>query len=237
VAAAGRYRQRSAWANLHEVEVRLVDLRPDDELEILVAEALQHAADLKKGDARVKELEEARKSPRDRDRLRAAVRSVLRASHEASDRDFQDARAFRDRLARVTLGLVGVVAVVIVTQALIKTAFLPHAGDVHMGRVPLLIVVMLFGSIGALISGVPALARTPRDRSPFHVPTHQMLLKLVLGALTAVLGVALAANGAAANGLGSMQGYIALAAAFGAGQHLVTKAVDDKAGIILAKQE
>jgi hypothetical protein len=219
-----------AWSNLHEAEVRLVDLRPRNELKVAAAEALCHGKALKTTDPRLVELKKA-VAAREPLRMRAAMRSVLRAAHERRDQRSKDARAFRNRLvilsALVLLALVGI----IVLQSRIDTRFVPAPTEnANMGALPLLAVVMVFGSIGGLISAIPSVARIPRDRSPFNVPLQQSVLKIVLGALTAVIGVAIVSNSTVSD---TMPALVALAAAFGAGQQAVTASVDKRAVAVL----
>jgi hypothetical protein len=218
-----------AWSNLHEVEVRLVDLRPPAELPIACAEARVHARSLAKDDPRRVELKKAIKGGETLP-IKAAIRSVLRAAHERRDQASKDARAFRNRLVILTaLVVMGAVAVALL-QWLADIRLVPPVKNGDPGRLPLLAVVMVFGSIGGLFSAIPAIASIPRDRSPFNVPLQQSMLKIAVGALAAVVGTAIVSNSAA---IDTTPALIAMATAFGAGQQALTSFVDKRAATIL----
>jgi uncharacterized membrane protein len=97
----------------------------------------------------------------------------------------------------------------------------------------LLLVVMVFGCLGAFLTAIPALTQVPRTRSPFNVPLQQTLLKLVLGALTGVVGVMIVGSGIVSAGLESVASMLVLAVVFGAGQQAVTRFVDQYAKTVL----
>jgi hypothetical protein len=93
---------------------------------------------------------------------------------------------------------------------------------------------MLLGCLGSLITAIPALSKVPSDFSPFNLPLQQALLKIAVGALTAVVGVAMVHSQVDNFTFDdTMAGFIVLAVALGAGQQAITGFVDKRAAEIL----
>jgi hypothetical protein len=151
-----------------------------------------------------------------------------------SDQRNQEARFFRNRLFAATAFtlLAGLVLVILqwrLESLTIITAPVGSSGSSWW----LLLQVMIFGSIGALLTALPVLATAPSDFSPFNLPLPQALLKITLGALTAVAGLTIVE---AANGHAEPTRYpslIFLALIFGAAQQTVTQYFDRRARQIL----
>lgn len=57
-----------------------------------------------------------------------------------------------------------------------------------------LLIVMIFGGVGALFTAIPAVSKIPSDYGPFNLPMQQALLKMVFGPLVAVIGLAVIGN-------------------------------------------
>jgi len=87
----------------------------------------------------------------------------------------------------------------------------------HEPHWALSVAIMAFGAVGGLLTAFPALTRVPWTRNPFAVPTHQALLRLILGSLTAVVGL-MTINVAGTN---TSTEIFSLAVAFGAVTHFV----------------
>lgn len=98
-----------------------------------------------------------------------------------------------------------------------------------------LVLVMLFGSVGALFTAIPAMSRVPSDFSPFNLPLQQFLLKIAFGSLTAVVGLAALQNTEKLAPFlpTTLPGVFLIAMLFGAGQQVVTQYVDKRAAEIL----
>ncbi len=97
------------------------------------------------------------------------------------------------------------------------------------------LVVMLIGLLGAAVTGAAAIRHIRGTSTPFAVPVALLLLKLPLGALTAVLGLLLL-NGEFVPGLTALDTsgqILAWALLFGAAQQLLTGLVDKKAQTVL----
>ena len=98
-----------------------------------------------------------------------------------------------------------------------------------------LFVMMVFGSIGALFTAIPATAKIPMNFNPFNLPYQQALLKILFGPLVAVIGLAILASGAlSTKAPETLPALTLFAVFFGAGQHVVTRYVDQRASEILS---
>jgi hypothetical protein len=225
-----------AWARLREVEERMVDLLPDEELLARAAEALAHADFYLGGDDRrrqhLEELQKTGVSSTSTGALRLSIVDVLRASHAQADRHHQEARYLRNRLILASVfSLLFAVLIVLAQWWLHDIPILPSPNDWRG-----LMVVMLFGAIGALFTAIPAISKIPSDYGPFNLPLQQALLKLILGPLVAVIGFLIL--GAEVLQFGTPKtwtGTLLLAVVFGAGQQAVTRYVDQRASEILTQ--
>jgi len=96
-------------------------------------------------------------------------------------------------------------------------------------------LVMGFGSLGALDTAIPAMSAIPTVKTPYNFPLAQWLLKIVLGSLTAIVGVVVIGSAGITVGIASMQALIGIAVVFGAGQQAITQFLDKRAGELIAK--
>jgi hypothetical protein len=228
------------WARLREVEERLVDLLPEEQLDAEATRAAQHGNRCLAGDdERVLLLRDLRKEGAGPAALRPAVRRVLHAAHEQTDRRHQEARYLRNRLL-LTTGLVvaAAIAVLVAQTRFTDAPFLtaPTGWDGSAAR--FLVAVMLFGAVGALFTAVPAMSKVPADFSPFNLPLQQAILKLAVGPLAALLGFAILESGVLESAPPTTwPGVLLTATVFGAGQQAVTGFVDRRAGEVLAGSE
>lgn len=166
---------------------------------------------------------------------RIAVAAAHRAGFETSNRFHQDARAFRNRLVVMTLIALFAALALGLLQALIPSAAILTRPDDANGivRWQLLAMVMVFGAIGALLTTIPAMSSIPRVKSPFNFPLQQAYLKIIVGALTAVVGVVVTGGSAISTGFRSIGALISAAVVFGAAQQVVTQFLDKRAGQII----
>jgi len=222
--------QDLAWLSLHEAEAQLTVLLSEPEL-------VAHARDV---------LAKARTTPlADDDRVNrlaaaldatspspdpAAVMHVTRVVHRASDDRYAQSRGFRNRLIRLTL-------ISLAALGLLMVAFATNAIPLTIGNQPdssivgIAAILCLFGAIGALISAVPPLANAPGTWNPFTLPLYQLLLKLVLGPVFAIVGLLLLKSGVFPN-VGyptTIESQIVWAIVFGATQQAVTRVIDQRA--------
>jgi hypothetical protein len=228
-----------AWARLREVEERTVHLLPDPELPVCLADAVRHAhAYLDADDPRVQHMlavSAHQDPPRSTDELRASIVSVLRAAHERADQANKEARYLRNRLLLASAFSALFAAAIVSTQAVLEhTSFVDGAERWAGGRWSYLVVIMVFGGVGALFTAIPAISKIPSNHGPFNLPLQQGLLKIAFGPLVAVVGIALLNTGVSSQFVPeSVPKVLLMAALFGAGQHAVTRYVDQRAEQIL----
>jgi hypothetical protein len=226
-----------AWSNLHEAEAQITE--HTTEPTALQAEAraslVQARHFVPHDDQNATKLKELVMAGSTGDDVRATASAVLRAANVESDQQHKEARALRNRILRVTLMLVALAGVLVVLQWRLPSASMISApkGVKNVPAWALLLMVMALGCLGGFLTAIPAVTRTPRTRSPFNVSLQQTLLKLVLGALTAVVGVMIVGSVMVSNGLQSVASMLVLAVAFGSGQQAVTGFVDQYAKKIL----
>lgn len=234
-----------AWLNLHEAEASLCNLLPEDELRAHGTDLLPSARrTLGADDERVEALttQLGRTGPGDgtTGSLARTVEHVARATYRAADDAYAQSRGFRNRLVRLT-GL-AVAAVVAMTAA--AGWWLDFGLDEDPpGRWAAPLIVGVFGVVGAFITAVQPVARSQGTRNPFNLPFYQLLLKLAMGPLFALVGVLLVRSGVvvpdalvggtAADDITVTQ-LAVLAVLFGSAQHAVTRVVDQRVTAMVA---
>lgn len=231
-----------AWARLREVEQRMTDLLPDDDLRARAARASAHGSYyLDADDQRLQHLAQLRAEtanltpPNVPAGLRPSIIEVLRASHAQADHANQEARYLRNRLLTASALSVLFGALIVVAQGwLPHIEFLGRPDDWHASSWIYLLIVMLFGGVGALFTAIPTVSKIPSDYGPFNLPMQQALLKIVFGPLVAVIGLTIVGTQVLQlSAPKTWPGMMLLAVVFGAGQHAVTRYVDQRAGEIL----
>lgn len=227
-----------AWRNLHEVGQRLVEILPNED----VAARANFAAErgrryLRDGDKRLQHLETLRvQAGATPEQLRPAIVEVMRATQAASDRTNQEARYFRNRLliASVVSLLFAVILVIVQWRLGDNARLLYPPADWHGPAWAFLITVMIFGSVGALFTTIPAMAKIPSDFSAFNLPYQQAMLKIVFGQLVAVIGIAILSFDTQHSVVPkTWPALLLVAVVFGAAQQAVTRYVDQRANSIL----
>jgi hypothetical protein len=169
---------------------------------------------------------------------RVMMRSVAARAFASRDEFHQSARAFRNRLLVTTVIIIWVaIGLVILQWRLPDAPIFAVPGDSRaLSRWALLLLVMFFGSLGALVTTIPSMAAIPSVTTPFNFPMQQWIVKITFGALTAVAGVIAIGNMGVTNGFNSLQSLIGVAVIFGAGQQAVTQFLDKRAGKIIASE-
>lgn len=159
---------------------------------------------------------------------KAAIMHFARAVYAASDERYAQSRGFRNRLIRLTLISMGALG-------LLMAAFASNAIPLHVPVLPSYVeaaaLVALFGAVGALIIAVPPLAKAGGTWNPFSLPFYQGLLKLVLGAVFAIVGVLLLQSKLIPNVSfpADLPDLLTWGIIFGAAQQTVTRVVDRRA--------
>jgi hypothetical protein len=167
----------------------------------------------------------------------AATHDVLASSHARTQAFQKDARAFRNRLVLTTLlALFASVLVIVMQWRLPRFDVVASPdGKVNAPGWTLMLLVMAFGSMGALLTTIPAMSQVGRVKSPYNIPIAQGCLKIVVGSLTALVGVIIIGTTSVSKGFGSVEALLGVAAAFGAAQHVVTRLLDRQAADIIER--
>ena len=227
-------------------DVELLRLIPDEELAGRGPDVLAHVCQhLSKTDPRRTVLQErltgATKELRPVDR-HLAVRA-LRAAHSSSESEYSRARSFRNMLLLDSLFLALVAGDLALAGArrpyALNLCFTPEGDRVcPIGIEPSaadVAVLELVGLVAAMVVAGPSVRKIQGTSTPYGVPLAITLLKLPVGALTAVIGILLI-RGNFIPGLSDLDSsgqIIAWAALFGAAQETMTRLVDDKAQSVL----
>jgi len=216
--------QDLAWLSLHEAEALLTGLLSPGELVAQAKDLLAKAHALPMtNDERVQAVEKGLDAPD-----QAAIMHLARVVHGAWDERYAQSRGFRNRLIRLTLIGLGALG-------LLMGAFATNAIPLFITALPSFVetaaLVALFGAVGALIIAVPPLARAAGTWNPFSLPFYQLLLKLVLGPVFAIVGVMLLQSKLIPNinFPSNLPDLLTWAILFGAAQQTVTRVVDRRA--------
>jgi hypothetical protein len=177
------------------------------------------------------------------ERERAVIVSAFREANAEAGRKLARVRSFRNLIIVATFVLAlaagGLALVGAVKPSLLPICFQPGTGQVcATGTTPQsadIAVVQLVGMLGAAVAAMTALRRERGTAMPFSVPVVLGLLKLPMGALSAVLGLLLI-HGQIVPGLGALDStgqIIAWAILLGAGQQIFMRLIDQQGGQVL----
>lgn len=235
--------QETAFSAIHQARVESIGLLDNDEKIRARAQevVLKSRKTLPKDDPRPDQVSKTvlrrKSSPRTGapnasglKEQRPAIASLAGAVYRQADQQYAQSRSYRNRLVR----LIGIAllsdAVVLVAAFLGVFAF--EGND----TVRTTVLIALFGAIGAFLSAVQPLARNPGCRNPLNLPMYQLILKLSLGPLFALLGVAMITTQTAHpdSAHSTALQLLVWASGFGMAQQLVTHQVDQKVRGLLA---
>jgi hypothetical protein len=177
------------------------------------------------------------------ERERTIVVSAFREANLEAGRKLARVRSFRNLIAVATvvlaLAAAGLALVGASEPGLLPICFTPGKEQVcPTGDTPQsadIAILELVGLLGAAIAAVTGLRRERGTSMPFSVPVVLGLLKLPMGALSAVLGLLLI-RGEVVPGLTALDSsgqIIAWAILFGAGQQVFMRLVDQQGGQVL----
>lgn len=171
---------------------------------------------------------------------RAAVAEMVHDSYASADEKYAATRAYRNRILRLTGVALAVLAAVLVIAGLWGWTLEPRESTTTTGG-PVqwkdtisatgslaFLAVAVMGAVGGFLSGVRSVARTGGTRNPFALPFFQMLLKLPVGGLSAIVG-ALALQAGYFPGVlptATFSGLLVWSVAFGAAQQGITRLVN-----------
>lgn len=246
-----------ASANIHEAEMKLMRLAPEEELAQLGPSILASSQQyLGATDPRRAELE--RQLQRSHNKITPAMRelaiSAFQASSRAEEMEASRARSFRNILS-VSSALATILAGVFVIWGFLDPptiagllCFEPRdprppydvlervcpTGNNMDGADALL--VEAFGAAAAAFAGAISLRKMQGTSTPYSIPVLLLLLRIPVGALAALLGVILI-RGGFIPGLSNLDNgpqIIAWAILFGVLQESVTHLVDRQGSAVLS---
>jgi hypothetical protein len=223
--------QEQAWLSLHEADAQIIEVLP---LEGFLARTDGVLAKARRvlgaEDPRIKCIESllaCEATPEAK--LRPRVAQLSRATFDALDDRYAQSRGYRNRLIRLTsLAVMGIV-IGLVAGTMSKLDF-GLTDRANLTGWKTLLMVLLFGSMGALVTAIPPLAKANGTRNPFGLPMFQLLLKLAMGPLFAVVGV-LILQAQLITGLkpaADLRTLLVWATLFGAAQQSVTRFIDQR---------
>ena len=239
-------RVERAWRALHEAEVYITVADPELTARLPALRA-RVAVALPKTDPRRRALETLKPVGQLTQAERAQVIDTVRAAFDASDDEHTAARAFRNKLVIASLVLIGLNTLFGVLGA-VRPDLLPMcvsradapgrlicAGGRATSGPADVWLTQLMGAGGALVSTVVLLLLRRPSLSPYILVGYQALIKVLLGALLAVIGVlALGAGlGDGLIGLRNQPAVLVAAVVFGYAQQLGTRLLDNYADKLL----
>lgn len=162
---------------------------------------------------------------------------VMRRSFDQTDNFHENARRFRNRLIATMLITALVAVCLVILQGQLPNAYIfqQPSNSAGLPSWTVMLLIMVFGCVGALLTAIPAMAAVPTVNTPYNFPLPQGLLKILVGALTALVGVVVVGSTSVTSGFSSMQALIGVAVVFGAGQQTITQFLDKRAGQLVAQ--
>lgn len=215
-----------SWLALHDAEVLVVQHMPPEQAAVWwrAATDVEDSQQIPAGASGGRKLSKSSSY---------AIAQSLRRYYDRSDRRFEEARGFRNRLIRLTaIGACISVLLLLVGACNWLEVATPDGEKVVVRGTQDFLLVQLFGAVGAFITSLPALSRAPARRTPFRLPLHQLTLKLAVGPVFALLGVLAIQGGfvGVAKPFDSFGAPLLLwATVLGGGQQAVTGLFDRKA--------
>jgi hypothetical protein len=227
--------QEQAWLSLHEAEAQIIEVLPLEELRARAEGLLGKAPRALGGDdPRIWYIKSLLREDATASELRPRLAHLARATYDALDDRYAQSRGYRNRLIRLTLmALAGIVLCLVAgTMSTLDFGVADHGQGEGWRTVVLL---LLFGSIGALVTAIPPLAKANGARNPFSLPVFQLLLKLTMGPLFAVVGLLILEDKLIAHfhAPANLRGLLVWAILFGAAQQSVTRFIDQRVTRIL----
>ena len=229
-----------AWRNLHLAEARIMASSPDlaGRLPALRERTLE---DLDKNDQRVKALQ-AIKPDNIGANERAAVAEALKGAYSVSDNSHTAVRSLRNRLLLfgllmlgLNLGLGAIASRFPTVLPLCVKDFCatggsgPAGGDVWL--------VQVLGALGGAVAVVILLLRTRPSVVAYTLTPYQACIKIMLGAVLAIVGVLIAGTGVLQGIVTNRPALLVLALILGYSQQVGTRFLDSYADTVVGKAQ
>jgi len=217
-----------AYVNLHEAEIALAQLLPDDEIQAGIPAALARLETMDVSDPRRRAAETQLALSSPRAPRRAAFQSAVRTGLELIDQQHARLRGFRNIVLTTTVGLM-----LLVVAMCVVGAWKPDAIPLCFGPEP----TTASGQPSAPVQG-PVGVACPSEESPPPPGTEPRRLPAPGDVtLVALLGLLFVRGGfvPGLSQLDSQPQILAYAFLFGSAQQLVTRLIDRQAQDILTK--
>ncbi|MET0418131.1 MAG: hypothetical protein ABW022_19135 [Actinoplanes sp.] len=238
-----------AFVSLHAAQILLARYEPAGRLDARLRFAMTRVrATLPETAERRIELEEryieVTEQPAGAPEKRAVLEKAVEWSYNSTDAQYARLRSFRNILTGVSFAVLVLLAVLagmvqLWPQAL-RLCFAGEGGQAcPTGTVATAqdaLIIMVLGAAGGALAAVLTVSRLQGTSTPYSVPLALAMLKLPVGALTAVLGLILI-HGRFVPGLDNLDTpgqILAYAIVFGVAQHAVTTLVDRRGQELLA---
>jgi hypothetical protein len=241
----------AAYLNLHSARAQLVELYDEYELQAEVPTAVARAqATLHRDDPRrAVAVQLLKADPFEPDRARPVLRRLISDSYEKSDLEHAQLRSFRNI---VVISALLMLALVVATVAVIASnpSWLPlcFAGE---GANPVqvcptstgstgpraadIIMVAVLGALGGTLTSAVSIRNLKGTSTPYDVPVALGMLKVPLGAFTAILAL-VAIRGGFVPGLTNLDSQaqiLAYALVFGFAQQALSRLLDRRAQTLM----
>jgi hypothetical protein len=244
-----------SYRSLHSARIFLVDLLPREDIDALIPSAIARVATcLEPGDIRRLDIDNLPNEAR-LDRKRAKLKQALAIGYDASDQLHSRVRGFRNILlgtgALIAVFMIILVSVVASSPTSMPLCFQPTITSPQPGQPETtrtvcpsggskpspndVRIVAGLGLIGGALAAAFSIRKMRGTSTPYDVPLALAVLKVPLGALTAVAGILLLGGGfvPGLSELDSQRQILAYALVFGYAQQLATRFIDDRAQSIL----
>lgn len=239
----------TAYLNLHAARAQIVDLYDENELRAEIPTAVARAqATLHRDDPRRIAAEQVLQSDTlEPDRVRPVLRRLISDSYEKADLEHARLRSFRNI---VLIAALSMFVLVMSTIAVIswRPDWMPLCFTVEGGgqvcptstgstgpRAADIIMVALLGALGGALTASLSIRNLKGTSTPYDVPVALAMLKVPLGAFTAILAL-VAIRGNFVPGLTSLDSQeqiLAYALAFGFAQQALSRLLDRRAQTLM----
>jgi hypothetical protein len=173
---------------------------------------------------------------------RAAIAEALRAAYNVSDNSHTAVRSLRNRLVLFGLLMLGLNVTLGVLSSVFPTLLPlcvkdfcatggagPGGGDVWL--------VQLLGAFGGAVAVVILLLRTKPSVVAYTLTPYQACIKIMLGAVLAVIGVLIAGTGVLQGIVTTRPALLVLALILGYAQQVGTRLLDSYANDVVGKAQ
>ncbi|RZS87064.1 hypothetical protein EV189_2486 [Motilibacter rhizosphaerae] len=237
----------AAYLNLHAARALAVEVLDEPALAAEIAPAIARAQTaMHPSDQRRVTADELAAAPLAA--RRALVRRLVRDSYEALDLQHTRLRSFRNIVvlcaALVTILVVATVAVVSARPSMLPLCFAPQTGRLVCPSGTAtgpqsadVLVVALIGLLGGALSATVAVRNLRGSSSAYDVPAALAVLKVPLGAFTAIVGILVIRGGfiPGLTALDTQDQILGYALVLGFAQQAFTRLLDSQAQTLLTQ--